>query len=100
MRSISIKFQSDVSPEKRKAVLEKINGWKSIKEAGQLMPGSQSTSVQRMAYAYLDDDSEIEDVSKELEAIPEIETAPAAPERHLISGADMTETKIRRKTNI
>lgn len=85
MRSISITFHEGVSPEKRKAVLKKINKWKVVKEAGQLMPESKNAGIQRMAYAYLEDVAEIEDVSKKLNEIPEIDSASEPPERQLVN---------------
>ncbi len=54
------------------------------------MPDSDDAKIQRMAFAYLKDDAEIKAVSKRLEKIPEIETAPEPPLREVhinISGA-------------
>lgn len=85
MRSIPITFHPDVPPERQKAVLEEVNNWNSIEAAGQLMPDAENDEIRRMAYAYVSDDAEIEAVSKQLEAVPEIEAAAPPPERRLIS---------------
>ncbi len=85
MRQIEITFHRNVKPEQQKVVLEKINGWSSIEAAGHLMPDSDDANVRQMAFAYVKDDAKIKAVSKQLEKIPEIETAPVPPIREIQS---------------
>lgn len=83
MRSIEINFHHNIKPEQQKAVLDKINRWDSIEAAGHIMPDSSDENIKRMAFAYVKDDAKIEAVSKQLEELPEIETASIPPERYL-----------------
>ncbi len=84
MRSVMFNFRPEVSRDEQDAALERISGWQAISKASRLKPDTQKPVLQRMAYAYVEDDADIEKIVERLNALTEIESASAPTLRHLI----------------
>lgn len=84
MRSVMFNFRPDVPRDEQDAALARISDWSAINKASRLKPEAKNPLLQRMAYAYLEDDADIEKVVERLNDLPEIESASAPTSRHLI----------------
>ena len=84
MRSITFTFHPDVAPDRQERTLEQINSWADVHAAGLLKPDAKNSDVRRMAYAYVGDDANAEDLLKRLSGLPEVEQASLPSERRLI----------------
>ncbi len=77
-------FRSDIEPEQQNAVLERINRWKDISKATRLKADTKNKDLLRLAYAYIEDDADADDIIKRLTEIPEIESASLPARRKLL----------------
>jgi len=84
MRSVMFNFHPAVSPDEQDALLERIGNWETINKATRLKPDAKKPILQRMAYAYVEDDADIEKIVERLNDLPEIESASAPTSRRLI----------------
>jgi hypothetical protein len=84
MRSVTFTFHPDIPSEQQDHVLKQINSWTGVHTAGLLKPGAKNSEVRRMAYAYVKDDADNEDVLKRLSELPEVELASLPTERRLV----------------
>jgi len=74
------------APARRHALLEELRKRPEITSAAPLRPGAKSDVVQRMFYAKIDDDADVGGVLRELNRLPEIESASLPAERHILGG--------------
>ena len=77
-------FRSDIEPEQQNAILEKINRWKDVSKATRLKADTKNKDLLRLAYAYIEDDADADDIIKLLSEIPEIESASLPARRKLL----------------
>jgi hypothetical protein len=79
-----ITFNTDVPPEKKKEILDRIEQWESVSKAMPLKADSKSAEVRRMAYAYVKDKADAVAIIERLSEIPEIESASLPAKRKLL----------------
>ena len=84
MRSVMFTFRPGVQLEEQDEILKTINDWKTVSKAGRLKPSAKHPLVLRMAYAYIKDGSDVEQVAEQLSELPEIESASVPTERYLV----------------
>lgn len=84
MQSVMFSFKPDVLPSKQKAILEEIESWDSIRKASHLDSDATNPTVLRMAYAYVENGSNAEEIVKKLSAIKEIDNASLPARRRLV----------------
>ena len=84
MRSVMFNFRPEVSHDEQDALLERIGGWETINKASRLKPDAKKSVLQRMAYAYVENDADIEKIVERLTDQPEIESASAPTARGLV----------------
>jgi len=77
-------FRPEVSRDEQDALLERIGGWETINKASRLKPDAKKSVLQRMAYAYVENDADIEKIVERLTDQPEIESASAPTARGLV----------------
>lgn len=86
MNTLTFSFRSAASTERQESVLDTVNSWDGINRAGLLKPDAKHEKVRLMAYAYVADDADAEEVGKRLSELPEVdpESVAVAPPRRLV----------------
>jgi hypothetical protein len=84
MRSVTFNFRPDVPRERQNQVLKGITSWETIHKVSRLNPRARVPLLLCMAYAYLEDDADLDQVVERLRGLPEIESAGAPPRRGLV----------------
>ncbi len=84
MRSVMFNFHPEVSITQQDEALERINAWSSVSVASRLKPDAKNPLLQRMAYARVKDDTDIEKIVERLKQMPEVESASVPASRRLV----------------
>ena len=84
MRSITFNFHPGVSTTQQDEALKRINAWSTVSLASRLKPGAKSPLLQRMAYARVEDDADIDEIVERLTKLPEVESASVPASRRLV----------------
>jgi hypothetical protein len=85
MDSIMFNFRLDLPPEKQNALLNQINNWNGISQAGHLKQNAQNPAIARMCYAYVNETEELKVLMEKLSALPEIESVSIPATRQLLT---------------
>jgi hypothetical protein len=85
MDSIMFNFRLDLSLEKQSALLDRINTWNGISQAGHLKPNAQNPVIARMCYAYVNEKEELKVLMEKLSALSEIESVSIPATRQLLT---------------
>ena len=83
MRSISVLFKPGTTRHQQAAVLQEISAWNEVDKISYLVPNSDHPDLSRMVNAYISENADIESVAKDLEDLPEIQSATVPPSRRL-----------------
>jgi hypothetical protein len=83
MRSIVFNLRPEVGHEQRQALLRPLDRLPGIHGTAALSPNTKSPVVQRMCYAYVNDDADIGDVRDQIAVLPDVESANLPTERRL-----------------
>ena len=83
---VTFTFHPSSTRERRDLVLDDINAWEDITRAGLVKPDAKREQARLMAYAYLSDKADVEDVIKRLSEVPQVESESIsiAPTRRLV----------------
>ena len=84
MRSIMFNFHPEVSTTQQDEALKRINAWSNVSLASRLKPDAKNPLLQRMAYARVEDDADIEKIVERLTKLPEVESASIPASRRLV----------------
>lgn len=84
MTSIFFNMRSGVAPAQSQALLDELRRRPEVSDAAALRPGSKNEVVQRMFYAQVNENADVDAVLRHLNTRPEVESANAPAERHLI----------------
>jgi hypothetical protein len=84
MRSVQFTFKPTADDDARAARLKEIGAWPGIERVGQIDAKSRSDTIKRMAFAYLDDKADADDVVRQLRSLPEIASASLPTRRRLV----------------
>jgi hypothetical protein len=83
-RVITFAFRPGVPRDRQDEVLAEICSWKQIDQAAHLKPDAKLDELLRLAYAYIKDDADANQVAATLARMPEIESASSPSPRRLI----------------
>jgi hypothetical protein len=86
MRAITFNLRPVVGTAERQELLKSLNRLKGVKQAAALRPGSSNAAVQRMCYAQVTDEADIESLRDEIAARPEVESARLPAQRGMLGG--------------
>jgi hypothetical protein len=86
MNTLTFSFRPAASTERQESVLNTVNSWDGVNRAGLLKPEAKHEEVRLMAYAYVADDADANELGKRLSEIPEVdpESVAVAPLRRLV----------------
>jgi hypothetical protein len=83
MQSVTFVFRPGLTSTQQESILDKVGAWKSVHKATRLNAASHHPDISRMAYAYINEEAEAENVVKQLSEMPEIESASLPAKRSL-----------------
>ena len=83
MRSVTFSLSPTLDAAEAENALDRLARLDGIASARRLRPGSKSSTVRRMGFAYVDDDADIEKLVKDLLGWPELQGVGIPAERGL-----------------
>jgi hypothetical protein len=78
MSTLTFSFRSAATTERQESVLNTVNSWDGVNRAGLLKPDAKRENVRLMAYAYVADDADADEVGKRLSELPEVDPESVA----------------------
>ncbi len=86
MRSIVFNVRPEIGHKEQAALLTRLRRLPGVDRATCLNPNSKSAVIQRMCYAYVKDDADLESLRRQIGSLPEIESADVPAQRGLAGG--------------
>lgn len=84
MRSIFFNLRAGVGQHEREALMQRLGRVKGVHKVAGLRPDAKNIAVQRMCYAQVTDDADVNSVKELIVTLPEVESADLPAERGLL----------------